>query len=138
MRTKRILIVDDEALILYALTRTLARDGVEVTAVGSAEEALAKVDAQPFDLCLLDHLLPGMTGVEAMPLLQQTAPDMKIVVITASCLTPHERAVVDTTACRMLEKPFDVNRVRAIVEEILHTSPAHRSGPAPLRRPSVS
>jgi len=138
MRPKRILIVDDEALILYALTRTLARDGVEVTAVGSAEEALAKVDAQPFDLCLLDHVLPGMTGVDAMPLLRENAPDMKIVVITASCLTPHERAVVDATACRMLEKPFDVNRVRAIVEEILHTSPARRSAPKSLPRPGVS
>jgi DNA-binding NtrC family response regulator len=124
MATKRILIVDDEALILYALARTLARDGVEVTTVASAEEALKRVAAQRFDLCLLDHLLPGMTGLDAMPRLQEDAPGMKIVVITASCLTPHERAVVDTTACGLVEKPFDVERVREIVEEILAGSQA--------------
>ena len=126
MGTKRILLVDDEVLILYALSRTLATAGVEVIPVGSAEEALAEVDRQPFNVCLLDHVLPGMSGIDVIPLLRAKAPTMKIVVITASRLTPGERATVDAMAVAFLEKPFDVKRVKALVDDMLHGSPAPR------------
>ena len=138
MGTKRILLVDDEVLILYALSRTLATAGVEVIPVGSAEEALAEVDRQPFNVCLLDHLLPGVSGIDAIPLLREKAPNMKIVVITASRLSPRERAAVDATAFAFLEKPFDVKRVKALVDEILNGSPAPRPTPSTgLVRPGL-
>jgi two-component system OmpR family response regulator len=79
----RILIVDDEAGIRFALEETLARDGYQVTTAESGEAALACVAAQPTDLVLIDLRLPGMSGMEVLAALRQQSPDTVVIVLTA-------------------------------------------------------
>ena len=83
--TERILVVDDHPLTRQALMSLLGQSGFEV--VGEAESGEAAVglarDLQP-DLVLLDLTMPGMTGVEALPLIRDAAPDAEVVMLTAS------------------------------------------------------
>lgn len=83
--TERILVVDDHPLTRQALMSLLAQSGFDV--VGEAESGEAAVglarDLQP-DLVLLDLTMPGLTGVEALPLIRDAAPDAEVVVLTAS------------------------------------------------------
>ena len=61
---KKILLVDDEPLILKGLKYSLEQDGYETQLAADGEEALDKFYAQPFDLILLDVMLPRMSGIE--------------------------------------------------------------------------
>ena len=65
-QTFRVLIVDDEAPVRKALSRTFRREGYEVLLADGPEEALETLEAQELDLILADHKMPGMTGVELL------------------------------------------------------------------------
>jgi DNA-binding response OmpR family regulator len=79
----KILIVDDEAGIRFAVGETLTRDGYQVTTAESGEAALVCVAAQPFDLVLIDLRLPGVGGMEVLAALRQQSPDTVVIVLTA-------------------------------------------------------
>ncbi|NLG24079.1 MAG: response regulator transcription factor, partial [Clostridiales bacterium] len=61
---KRILLVDDEPLIVKGLKYSLEGDGYETEAAADGEEAIQKFFSKPFDLVLLDVMLPKMSGIE--------------------------------------------------------------------------
>ncbi|HMQ56465.1 MAG TPA: response regulator [Anaerolineae bacterium] len=81
---KRILIVDDEPMILFLLTRYLARLGSEfhVTTCDSGEEALALDADRPFDLIMSDCDMPGMTGRDLAQTLALRRSDVKLVLMS--------------------------------------------------------
>ena len=81
----KILIVDDEKNIRLALTAALETLPVQLEAVASGAEALAKLEKQPYDfkLWLLDLLMPGIDGMEVLRRLAVIRPDIKVIVITA-------------------------------------------------------
>lgn len=58
----RVLVVDDEPVIQDLLRETLAGDGAEVVLAGDADAARARLDSEPFDVALIDLLLPRPTG----------------------------------------------------------------------------
>ena len=126
MGKRRILLVDDEFLILYALAKTLASDSIEVTQVQSAEEALSKIDGTHYDLCLLDHCLPGMSGLQAMRLIHENSPETKVVIMTATHLNPREQAMVEEVAYCLIKKPFDLLEVKELANQILRLTPGRQ------------
>jgi two-component system OmpR family response regulator len=66
MKAARVLVVDDERPLVEVLTRFLEQKGQRVTGVGSAEAAEAALSAGAYDLVLLDNVLPGATGMQAL------------------------------------------------------------------------
>ena len=79
----RVLFVDDEPLILHIISRFLNRSVMAKT-VTSAEEALDEIVAQHYDLCFLDIILPGMTGLDAMKIINELSPTTKVALMTGS------------------------------------------------------
>jgi two-component system response regulator PfeR len=67
MRAAKILAVDDEPMNVEILARYLESKGHRVTGAGDSEQALAALRAGTFDLVLVDLVLPGRTGLEALP-----------------------------------------------------------------------
>ena len=120
-RRGRILIVDDEPLVLRALTRALDADHV-VVAVKSAMEALAHIAADPtFDVILTDVMMPEMTGAEFFEELRRRDPALaqRVVFLTGGAFTPSTRAFLDGVANQRIEKPFDAKRLRALLSDRL-------------------
>ncbi|MBL8921488.1 MAG: response regulator [Myxococcaceae bacterium] len=79
---KRVLVVEDEALVRSVVKRVLARAGHTVTAVESAQEALARAGSEAFDLVLTDVVMPLMGGVELSQRLAAAHPALPVVFMT--------------------------------------------------------
>lgn len=124
----RILVVDDEAAIRTVLEARLTGGGYEPVAVASAEEALAKLNAEEFDLVLSDVKMPGMGGERLLAELRKTKPDLPVVLLTAHGSIPDAVAAVKTGAADYLTKPFDGRKLLETLGRVLFE--AHNPDPA--------
>jgi len=111
----RVLIVDDEPLIRSGLYRVFEKCA-EVKTVGSAEEALAEIGEHHYDLCFLDFLLPGMTGLDAMKIINDRYSNTKVALMTGSHLEEDTRREIEDNAFAFIEKPFEISRIREIAD----------------------
>ncbi|MCX6562834.1 MAG: response regulator [Candidatus Aminicenantes bacterium] len=80
---KRILIVEDEDALCLLYKEELAQEGYEVTTAGNAEEALAALKREPFDLIVTDIRMPGRDGVELITEIMGLRKDIPIIINTA-------------------------------------------------------
>ena len=121
MMNGKILIVDDEKNIRLALKAALETLPVQVEAVASGEEALAKVEKQPYDykLWLLDLLMPGIDGMEVLRRLAAIRPDIKVIVITAHGSIETAVEAMKLGAVDFLTKPFDPEEIHSAVSRLL-------------------
>jgi PAS domain S-box-containing protein len=120
-RRGRILVVDDEDLVLRSVRRILSHEH-DVLAMVSAEEALAVcVGGEKFDLILCDLMMPDMTGMDFHRELSLIAPEQaeRMIFITGGAFTEKARAFLSETPKEHLEKPFYSANLRAIVQRYL-------------------
>jgi len=81
----RVLVVDDEPLIVTGLRVFLEDEGMQVDSAGSGEEAVEIVRSDSrFDVCIMDMRLPGMNGDSTIRALHAICPDLKFVIHTGS------------------------------------------------------
>jgi DNA-binding NtrC family response regulator len=115
---KRILVVDDDALMLALIQRALPE--FDVTIVQDAEAALClATPGTPIDLVIADYLMPQMTGDELLGQLRERRPNLKALIITGhGDILAHE--VPDWWAREShLAKPFQIQDLRAAVVRLL-------------------
>jgi PAS domain S-box-containing protein len=120
-RRGRILVVDDEELVLRSVRRILSQEH-DVLAMVSAEEALVLcAGGEKFDLILCDLMMPDMTGVDFHRELLLVDPEQadRIIFITGGAFTEKARAFLSETPKEHLEKPFYSANLRAIVQRYL-------------------
>ena len=110
--TAKILIVDDDPGVRYFLKETLADDGYQVIIVESGEAALECIEAQEFDLALLDLKMPGIGGMEVLAALHQRSPDTITIVFTAHASLETAVEAVRRGAHDYLFKPCDTDQLR--------------------------
>ena len=116
-KTLRILVVDDEPLILMFFSRFLGKKALVKTA-STAEEALDVIGEQPYDLCFLDVMLPGMTGLDAMKIINEQFPNTKVAIMTASSLDETLQKQVEDNAYAFIAKPFGISDIEGVVERV--------------------
>jgi DNA-binding NtrC family response regulator len=116
---KKILIVDDEALILYSLSMMLDNNDREVTTVASGRAALKEINNHHYDLCLLDVHLPDMNGLDIMKIIKVVSPTTRIIIMTASEIAYTKMQLIRENAHYFMPKPFDLFQVNACVDNLL-------------------
>jgi predicted regulator of Ras-like GTPase activity (Roadblock/LC7/MglB family)/CheY-like chemotaxis protein len=118
---KRVLVVDDEEDMLWMLQRNLNKgmSDVEILAAKSAEEALAILSDQPANLVITDINMPGMNGLDLLIEINNRFPQTSVIIMTAYPSNAYENKAMMSGSLRFIEKPFDINEVRAIVKEAL-------------------
>lgn len=79
----RILVIDDEQIVLIALSETLRREGYDIVALSNPLEGLDRIKREPFGLILTDQQMPQMTGLEFLAQAKQIQPDATRILITA-------------------------------------------------------
>jgi DNA-binding NtrC family response regulator len=122
----RVLVVDDEPLIRWSLSETLADHGCEVVDTGDARGArLAVGDDQPFDVVLLDYRLPDSDDLSLLASIRQTTPTARVILMTAFSRPEVVRGALDLGAYRVINKPFDMKAIAGLVAQ------AHAAGGAP-------
>ncbi|SEQ91052.1 response regulator transcription factor [Lentzea albida] len=114
----RVLLVEDDERIRQALCLALSDEGFNVGEAGSGEEALPRLEAEPFDVVLVDLTLPGMDGLEVVRTLRERG-DLPIIVVTARTDARDVIAGLEAGADDYVTKPFLAGvlaaRVRALV-----------------------
>jgi FixJ family two-component response regulator len=116
-----VLIVDDEKNIRLTLSLALESLHLPLETAASAEEALQKLTANPyaFGLILLDLKMPGLGGMEFLRQVSPTRPDLKIIIITAHGTIDTAVEAMKLGAVDFLQKPFNPEEIRALVERVL-------------------
>lgn len=116
-RPARILVVDDNAANRDVLGRRLERFGYGVAYSADGEKALARVRAEPFDLVLLDIMMPGIDGVQVLETMKAAAElrDIPVVMISAVDDVANIVRCIERGAEDYLFKPFDPVLLRARV-----------------------
>ena len=115
----RILIVDDEETIRLALRKFLRSRGYEVEIAGSGEQAMQSLNNGSFSLMLCDVRMPGMTGVQLVPLARERDQDLAIIMLTAVNDAATATEVLSAGASDYLMKPVELADLHQAVDRAL-------------------
>ena len=112
---RKILLVDDEPLILKGLKYSLEQDGYLTDSAMDGEEALAKFFAGEYDLILLDVMLPGLDGIEVCQRIRERS-NVPIIMLTAKGEDMDKILGLEYGADDYMTKPFNILEVRARID----------------------
>jgi CheY-like chemotaxis protein len=118
---KKILIVDDNDLILDCLSKKFKDAGTIVLTASGGKAALRMIEKSGFDLCILDVQLPDMSGLDIMTRLRSTSPGTRIIIMTGGEVTDAMMKSIRENAHLLLSKPFGLDPVRTFVNRVLET-----------------
>jgi diguanylate cyclase (GGDEF)-like protein/PAS domain S-box-containing protein len=125
-RKTRILIADDEAQIREVLHELLGSD-YECAEVSSAEEALALLRTEEFDLVLSDIMMGGITGLQMVPQVLKLSPDTVVIMISGEQNIESAIEALRAGAFDYITKPFDLRHVEAAVNRALEHQDLRRA-----------
>ena len=128
-KSRRILLVDDEEALAWSLASRLAkvRPGDQIATANDGETALARVKEEPLDLLVADIRMPGMSGIDLVLAARKLYPDLPVVLMTAFKSSDITRIEVGPFT-GFLEKPFEFDCLRELVEQALAPQPVGFSG----------
>ncbi len=115
MPSKRVLVVDDDKLICWALEREFAGSGHSTHVVENGRDALAELRRRPYDLVFLDIHLPDSNGIDLLPEIDRVSPDAKVIIISGDASETNRKRAYNGGALQFLEKPFDLSEVHDIL-----------------------
>lgn len=116
--SKRVLVVDDEKLIVKGIRFSLEQDGMEVVCAYDGEEALEIAKSQEFDIILLDVMLPGLSGFEVCQQIREFS-DVPVVMLTAKGEDMDKILGLEYGADDYITKPFNILEVKARIKAIM-------------------
>ena len=110
-----ILVADDEESIRWVLERACTQSGHTVRAVGSGTEALAALQAQPFDVALVDIKMPDLSGLDVLSRARGEGIDTLFIIMTAQNTMANAIEATKRGAYDYLTKPFDLDQVAVLI-----------------------
>jgi two-component system NtrC family response regulator len=119
MAPLRVLVVDDEPLIRWAVAEAMTDAGHEVVQAANGTAALQAIGGtpEPFHVVLLDYRLPDSDDLSLLQWIRRVSPISAVVMMTAFSTTPMKTAAKDLGAYEVVGKPFDV---AAMTELLVH------------------
>jgi DNA-binding NtrC family response regulator len=115
----RILIVDDEDIVIRSCQRILEGDRYGIDSASNGWEALQKIEEHPYDVVVLDIMMPKMDGIEVLQRVKEQHPDIEIVMITGLSEIQTAVKAMKLGAFDYLPKPFDPDELSHVVERAL-------------------
>lgn len=115
---KKVLVVDDEKLIVKGIKFSLEQDEMEVTAAYDGEEAVELARNNDFDIILLDVMLPGLSGFEVCQAIREFS-DVPIIMLTAKGEDMDKILGLEYGADDYITKPFNILEVKARIKAII-------------------
>ena len=118
---KKVLVVDDEKLIVKGIRFSLQQDGMEVDCAYDGEEALEMAKQKGYDVILLDVMLPKLNGFEVCQQIREFS-DMPIIMLTAKGDDMDKILGLEYGADDYITKPFNILEVKARIKAIIRRS----------------
>ena len=126
---KRVLVVDDEKLIVKGLRFSLEQDGMEVDCAYDGEEALEYAKSKEYDIVLLDIMLPKLDGYEVCQQIREFS-NMPIVMLTAKGDDMDKILGLEYGADDYITKPFNILEIKARIKAIMRRTGRPEKGQA--------
>jgi DNA-binding NtrC family response regulator len=118
---KNILIIDDDKYILHIFSRILQKQGYNVDTAETGQEALEQVDAEKYNLALIDVKLPDTNGTDLLAKIHTIQPEMMKIAITGFPSLEDATKVMDQGATAYLVKPVKSEELVKMIAEKLKT-----------------
>lgn len=117
--SKRILVVDDDRLMVRTLRDILALRGWETDGVHSGEEAVAAVRVNEYAVVLMDVRMSGITGVEALREMRALRPDLRVILMTAYAASELLAQAERDGALHVFPKPVEIGRLMDMLDALI-------------------
>jgi two-component system nitrogen regulation response regulator GlnG len=132
-------IIDDDRSIRWVLEKALTREDIPCRRFGSADEALAALDAGETPRALVSDIrMPGMSGLDLLKLVKTNFPELPVIIMTAYSDLDSAVAAFQGGAFEYLPKPFDVDQAVALVRRAVERSaPGETGGEAASLTPEI-
>ena len=112
---ERILVVDDEKVVLGAVRKALKKDDYEIDTIGNAEEALKMLKNNKYDLIITDLMMPDIDGIELLKILHDMDLDIQAIMITGYPTIQTAMTAKRFGAFEYITKPFTRQELRSVV-----------------------
>jgi len=122
MSQLKVLIVDDNHDLADGLEMVLEDDGYKVTLGYNGADAIKASDEEVFDVVFLDVKLPDINGIEVFQNIQKKSPKTRVIMMTGYRIEQLLAEVIDNGDVEIIRKPFEINKVLQILEQIKEES----------------
>ena len=116
----RIIVVDDEALVLKNLRRILEKSGYIVSTCINPVKALEQIEKESYDIVISDIKMPYMDGLSFLNRVKAVAPEIEVILVTGYASLDGAVEATKYGAYHYLSKPFTPDQIRMRVESALH------------------
>jgi len=115
----RILIIEDDEEMSSLLRDFIEGEGYKAESVNNGSEAFRKLAKEPFDVIITDIRMPGLTGLDILPMMKKIQPEASIIVITAFGSREVSHKAMERGATAYLEKPIQLGVLRTLVDKMV-------------------
>ena len=114
---ERALVIDDDQLMHYAISKALHPYFPEVKAVSTEDDALREISSCFYGLCFLDISVPGLHGIPLLKKIREQSPDTKIVIMTGDSVDDAMKKELEGSFFSFLAKPFEISELKAVARQ---------------------
>ncbi len=115
----KILVVDDDAIVIKSCTRILELEGYTVSTVSCADEALETLKKESFDLLLVDVKMPKRDGMFLMKEIRKDFPELPVVVMSGYSTAETIADALRSGATQFIAKPFRPDELMKVVRQVV-------------------
>ena len=115
--SKKILIVDDDEDLLEIMVERMRMRGMTVVSAKTAIEAFTLIEQETFDVMIIDFMLPEIDGLQAIKMIREKQPGMRIILQTAYATIEKESEALALGAWDVVEKPADLDRLTELIKQ---------------------
>jgi len=115
----KILVVDDEDIVIHSCKRILADELHLVDSATNGHDALRRIEESPFDLMILDIMMPHMDGLEVLQQVKERHPEVDVIMVTGLSQIQTAVKAMKLGAFDYLPKPFDPDELKLVVQRAL-------------------
>ncbi len=133
--TERVLIIEDEEDLAYGVRDALGHAGLEAEVATDGGRGLERLRAEPFDLVVLDLMLPGMNGLEILRTLRKERHDIRVIILTALASEDDLLRGFEAGADDYISKPFSPRELVARVQAQFRRKELDHAPPPQLELP---
>src|SRR3954468_13840446 len=120
-KTTKILAIDNEPSVTFSLQYIFPKPVYDLTCVDSGDAALARLEGGfgPYDVILVDHKMPNVTGVEFVESIRQRGIDTNVVVVSAHLPSEAREACKSLGVDVIFGKPFEISQIREAIDQLV-------------------
>lgn len=131
----RMLVVDDEEVVLLSVRKALKRDDYYIVTVGSADEALERLGSDSFEILITDLMMPGMDGLQLLERVKTLYPGICVIMVTGYATMSTAMKAIRQGAFDFIAKPFTREELRSAVARAVRHGPMEEQPDVKATRP---